>query len=72
MRLYSIVQGSLALNVLSIDIGSVTEEELAELDTLDAVDETGPAVEIWFLNISIVGHKELHYVQMSHEASGPN
>ena len=72
MLLYSIVQGSLALNILSIDIGSVAEEELAELHTLDAVDETGAAVKIWFLNVGIVVDQELHDVEVGHEAGGPD
>ena len=70
--LYGVMESSLALNVLSVHPGTGSQEELAELHTLDAVDETGAAVKIWFLDVGIVVHQQLDDVQMGHEAGGPH
>ena len=68
MFLNSIVKSSLALNVLSVDISPVPQQELTQLYALHTVDEAGTAVKIWFLNICTICDKQLHYVKVGHEA----
>ena len=55
-NLDSIVEGSFALNVLCIDIGPVLEKELAQLDTLHTVDQTGATIVVGPLDVRIIGH----------------
>ena len=55
-NLDSIVEGSLALNVLCIDVGPVLEKELTQLDALHAVDQAGASVVVGPLDVRIVGH----------------
>ena len=50
------MEGSLALNVLCIDIGPVLEKELAQLDTLHTVDQTGATIVVGPLDVRIIGH----------------
>ena len=66
------MEGSFALDVLCIDVGAVLQQELAQFHALDAVDEAGAAVEIWFLDVGVVVDQELHDVQVGHEAGGPH
>ena len=72
MLLDGVVEGGLALDVLGVDLGSIAEEELAELDTLDAVDETGAAVVVWLLDVCVIIDQELDDVKVGHEAGGPH
>ena len=51
-----IVESSLALDVLCIDVGPVLEKELAQLDALHAVDQAGASVVVGPLDVRIVGH----------------
>ena len=55
-NLDGIVEGSLALDVLCIDVGPVLEKELAQLDALHAVDQAGASVVVGPLDVRIVGH----------------
>ena len=50
------MEGSLALDVLRIDVGAVFQEELAQLDALHAVDQAGAAVVVWALDVRVVCH----------------
>ena len=50
------MEGSLALDVLCIDVGPVLEQELAQLDALHAVDQAGASVVVGPLDVRIVGH----------------
>ena len=50
------MKGSLALNVLRVDVGAVLQEELAQLDALHAVDQAGAAVVVWALDVRVVCH----------------
>ena len=72
MFLNGIMQSSLALDILSIHLRTVSQQELAQLDTLNTVYETSSAVKIRFLYIRIIVDEELDNVQMSHEAGGPH
>ena len=67
-----VVEGGLALDVLGIDLGPIAQQELAELDTLDAVDETGAAVVVWLLDVCVIIDQELDDVKVGHEAGGPH
>ena len=55
-NLDGIVEGSLALDVLCIDIGPMLEEKFAQLNALHAVDQTGATVVVRPLDVRIVGH----------------
>ena len=56
LNLNGIVKGSLALDVLRVDVGAVLQEELAQLDALHAVDQAGAAVVVWALDVRVVCH----------------
>ena len=55
-NLNGIVEGSLALDVLRVDVGAVLQEELAQLDALHAVDQAGASVVVWALDVRVVCH----------------
>ena len=48
------MEGSLALDVLCIDIRSVLEQELTKLNALHAVDQAGASVVVWSLDVRVV------------------
>ena len=48
------MEGSLALDVLCIDIRPVLEQELAKLNALHAVDQAGASVVVWSLDVRVV------------------
>ena len=48
------MEGSLALDVLCIDIRPVLEQELTKLNALHAVDQAGASVVVWSLDVRVV------------------
>ena len=48
------MEGSLALDVLCIDIRPVLEQELTKLNALHAVDKTCASVVVWSLDVRVV------------------
>ena len=66
------MEGSFALDILSIHFGTISQQKLAQFDTLHAVYKTSSAVEIRFLYISIIVDQELDNVEVGHEARGPD
>ena len=61
----------LPLDVLGVHLGSIAQQEFAQLDTLDAVDEAGAADVVGLLDVSIVVDQELHNIEVSLVAGGP-
>ena len=72
MLLDGVVQRGLALDVLRVDLGAVTQQELAQLHALHAVDEARAAVEVGLLDVRVVVDEELDDVEVGHEAGGPD
>lgn len=67
-----VVEGSLVLDVLSVDVGPILQKVLAELHTLDRVDEAGAPVVVRLGDVGPILHQVGHNVQVGHEAGAPD
>lgn len=65
--LYGIVECSFALNIFGIHIGTFAYQIRAQFHRLDAVDQTGATIVIWFLYIGTIFHQILNDLQIGHE-----
>ena len=70
--LNGVMKCRLLLVILSVDLCSVFQQELAQLLRLDRVDETGAPVVVGLLNVGIGLHQDFDNVKMGHVAGAPH